>query len=333
MALTLDPLILAVDYGRTECVGLGATVYAYQPVQLEATHRFLLCLVQNPDLFPEHIGYANGSSIIRLAYGIDIDRESTPYLPIASAAMETVNAAFVPGKFLVETFPVLRFLPAWLPGAGFKRKAPAWRALLYTTTMTFFLAMAMDPEVQRRAQAELAAIVGPHRLPTFDDWPSLPYVTAIMRECMRWGLILPLGFAHRSVGEDEYRGHYIPKGTLIIHNAWPYTRHEQHYPEPEDFRPERYLKHGEIDPDPSDIAFGYGRRVCPSRGFGMAALSALMASVLHTFNISSPLDAGGKPLPLERKASDGGALAILQPFECTIEPRSTEAEVLILAAN
>ena len=38
---------------------------------------------------------------------------------------------------------------------------------------------------------------------------------------------------------------------------------EQEYPEPREFRPERFLKDGELDgsvKDPTDIAFGFGRR-------------------------------------------------------------------------
>ena len=38
---------------------------------------------------------------------------------------------------------------------------------------------------------------------------------------------------------------------------------ERDYPEPREFRPERFLKNGELDSsvrDPMDIAFGFGRR-------------------------------------------------------------------------
>ena len=86
--------------------------------------------------------------------------------------------------------------------------------------MTFFLAMASHPEVQRRAQVELDTVVGPSRLLDFDDAPSLPYITAIMKECMRWRIVLPLGLMHRSTEDDEYRGFYIPEGTFVIPNAW-----------------------------------------------------------------------------------------------------------------
>ena len=56
-----------------------------------------------------------------------------------------------------------------------------------------FLAMALYPEVQKKAQAEIDAVVGSNRLPDFEDRPLLPYVNAIVKESMRWHLVGPLG--------------------------------------------------------------------------------------------------------------------------------------------
>ncbi|KAI0357864.1 CyP450 monooxygenase [Trametes cingulata] len=304
-----------------------AAIAKYRPIQLDVAHRFLLRLLKDPQNLSDHVRYAFGAGIVRIAYGIDIDKEDIPYLEIATETMATFGKIFVPGKWLVETFPILRFLPSWLPGAHFKRQAQAWypvvqrlrdvpynavlkfmregtappsilNALLertsalegdasalaeelqiakdipataygggsdtiYTTTVTLFLAMASYPDVQKRAQAELDAVVGPDRLPTFEDQPNLPYIAAIIKECTRWRVVLPLGLVHQSTEDDVYRGYSIPKGTHVIPNAWSYTRDTRHYPDPEEFRPERYLKDGKLDPtvlDPGDIIFGYGRR-------------------------------------------------------------------------
>ena len=53
--------------------------------------------------------------------------------------------------------------------------------------------MAMYPEAQKKAQAELDMVVGKSRLPTFDDRPFLPYVEALVKESFRWHTIVPLG--------------------------------------------------------------------------------------------------------------------------------------------
>ncbi len=52
--------------------------------------------------------------------------------------------------------------------------------------------MAMSPEVQKKAQAELDTVIG-GRLPTFEDRPQLPYIQAIVQEAMRWQQVTPLG--------------------------------------------------------------------------------------------------------------------------------------------
>ncbi len=62
-----------------------------------------------------------------------------------------------------------------------------------SSAQSLFLAMVLRPEVQRKAQSQLDAIVGPDRLPTFEDRPSLPYIEAIVRETLRWHMVLPLG--------------------------------------------------------------------------------------------------------------------------------------------
>jgi cytochrome P450 len=58
---------------------------------------------------------------------------------------------------------------------------------------TFFLAMSLYPDVQRKAQKELDTVLGPGKIPTFADRESLPYIDAIYREVMRWHPAIPLG--------------------------------------------------------------------------------------------------------------------------------------------
>ena len=84
----------------------------------------------------------------------------------------------------------------------------------------FILAMTLWPDIQARAQAELDAVVGHERLPTFADQDSLPYVSALVKECLRWRVVAPLGMPHASTEDFEFRGYVIPRGTLLIYNIW-----------------------------------------------------------------------------------------------------------------
>lgn len=71
---------------------------------------------------------------------------------------------------------------------------------------------AVAPDVQKKAQHEIDGVVGRDRLPTYDDWDSLPYTEAILREVLRWRPVLPLGVPHRVTADDIYKGYLIPKG-------------------------------------------------------------------------------------------------------------------------
>lgn len=88
-----------------------------------------------------------------------------------------------------------------------------------STLEGFFVALALYPEVQKKAQAELDAVVGPDRLPDYNDRDKLVYVNAIIKESLRWHNVLPM-ITHRTVEDDEFRGCFIPAGTTILVNVW-----------------------------------------------------------------------------------------------------------------
>ena len=85
--------------------------------------------------------------------------------------------------------------------------------------------MAMYPLVQKNAQAELDMVIGPNRLPDFSDRPNLPYVEAVVKECFRWHNVATLGAPHISSEDIEVRGYLIPKGSILVANAWCVTAH------------------------------------------------------------------------------------------------------------
>ncbi len=76
--------------------------------------------------------------------------------------------------------------------------------------------MATYPEVQRKAQQELDDVIGSKRLPDHSDRDALPYTHAVVLETFRWMPVVPLGIPHRVMVDDEYNGHRIPKGSMIL---------------------------------------------------------------------------------------------------------------------
>jgi cytochrome P450 len=86
---------------------------------------------------------------------------------------------------------------------------------------TFFLAMVLNPNVQRQAQTEIDLLTqSERRLPKLSDKERLPYCFAIVLEVLRWGSILPLGAPRRVTEDDVYRGYDIAKDSIIMPNVW-----------------------------------------------------------------------------------------------------------------
>ena len=83
-----------------------------------------------------------------------------------------------------------------------------------------FFALALYPNVLRKAHEELDAVVGPDRLPEFGDRPSLVYLRAIIMESLRFHSITPMGTPHCTIDDDEFHGYFIPAGTVVQANVW-----------------------------------------------------------------------------------------------------------------
>ena len=62
-----------------------------------------------------------GTTIMRATYGFDDVGKNKGLIQAAEAVIVEVGLATTPGRYLVNTFPILRHIPEWFPGAGWKR--------------------------------------------------------------------------------------------------------------------------------------------------------------------------------------------------------------------
>ncbi|KAJ7119924.1 cytochrome P450 [Mycena crocata] len=368
----------------------------YHQKQLVATRKLLRCLSQTPDDFMHHLRQWATEIIMSIAYGINVQPTNDPFVALAHSAVDKLAQACLPGKYLVDTFPILKYVPAWIPGAGFRRNAMDWLKLAqamehlplaetkrqmeagtappsfaaeklaalkesenvyYTestvrsaagtmyiggadtavsTVGTFILGMLANPDAQRQAQAEVDAVTGGKCLPDFNDESSMPYVTAIVREVLRWQNATPIGailaLPHYVDFEDEYKGYRIPAGSLVIGNTWAILHDEVTYPDPYAFNPERFLLNGKLNPATKspDAAFGFGRRLCPGRHMATASLWIAVASILATFEINKAIDEHGRVIE-PTNSFDSGIINSPLPFKCSIKLRSQAAMALVQA--
>ncbi|KAF9450386.1 cytochrome P450 [Macrolepiota fuliginosa MF-IS2] len=102
-------------------------VHKYQNIQLNTARAFLRRLLKSPDDFVLHIRHAFASTIIKVAYGITVEEENDPLVTNADISLKGIAEAGNPGSFLVDLFPIMKYVPDWFPGAGWKRKAARLR--------------------------------------------------------------------------------------------------------------------------------------------------------------------------------------------------------------
>jgi len=186
--------------------------------------------------------------------------------------------------------------------------------------------MITHPDVQLKAQEELDNVIGRDRLPDIDDREALPYISALVKEVLRWYPILPFGFPHRLLVDDVYNGMHIPGGSIVFPNAWGMSRDMANYgPDPEAFRPERFLK-SQIQ-DPFSYIFGFGRRICPGRYMAINTLFIAISAVLQVFTLSKPLNEDGTEKSVEPKWLNG-LVTHLESFPASFKLRFEGADKL-----
>ncbi|KZP19018.1 cytochrome P450 [Athelia psychrophila] len=362
----------------------------HNPQQTRAAHGLLSKLLARPENWRDHVQHQIGSGILDIAYGIKTLPQNDPLIDMVEDTISTTLQAMVPGRFLVDTLPWLKYVPAWVPGAGFQKVArdqkPRIRAMssipfeqvkremgdgtadssftaqrlqeidlngdvpyqervientgsvlfagIVAAMMTLILALMQHPEVQVKAQLELDTVLGAGHLPSFGDEESLPYISAIVKESLRWEVVTPFAVPHRSTKDDEYKGFFIPAGTIVIPNSWAVLHDERIYPDSSTFNPDRFMKDGKLDPSVRDpeAAFGYGRRICPGRQVAQGTIWLNIACILACFTIGNPVDEHGNVYE-PSVAYLSSIVRKPENFPCTIKPRSQDVVHMIKALS
>ncbi|KAI0102927.1 cytochrome P450 [Nemania sp. FL0031] len=206
----------------------------------------------------------------------------------------------------------------------------------------FLMAMTLNPTWQKKAQEEIDRVCG-DRLPTTADIPDLPTVRACLKETLRWRSGVPLGVPHQCEEDDEFRGEKITKGTIILACEWAMNRVPEKYPDPENYRPERYLEKGwptyqeplsrypNFREGVGMHTFGWGRRTCLGQHIVDDEMFVSGAGVLWGFNLNRKrCPKTGEIIEFDSEATNAHVILEPLPFPCDIQPRSPERAAQIL---
>ncbi|KAF2502665.1 putative O-methylsterigmatocystin oxidoreductase [Lophium mytilinum] len=203
-----------------------------------------------------------------------------------------------------------------------------------------FKYLAAYPEVQQKAHEEISRVIGDGRSPTFDDEDNLPYIRAMVKEILRLRPVTNLGSPHYTTEDMTYQKYFIPKHTVVA--ICQYAAHnDARYPEPETFRPERYLDHPlkagayAAHPDPyvrDHFTFGAGRRICPGMHLAENSMFIVLAKILWAFEIRPVVGPDGKEenVDVSDQAYEPGINTLPKPYRMRFLSRSPAREAKML---
>ncbi|CAN9510230.1 unnamed protein product [Ophioblennius macclurei] len=145
-----------------------------------------------------------------------------------------------------------------------------------------------NPEVQNKIQQELQEVLGSSDRPiSTDDLKKLRYLECVIKESLR--LFPSVPFFGRTLREDcHINGFKVPKGATGLVVTYALHRDPRYFPEPEEFRPERFLPENSVGRPPyAYIPFSAGLRNCIGQRFALMEEKLVLASILRSFNIEA----------------------------------------------
>ncbi|XP_012975873.1 cytochrome P450 3A25-like [Mesocricetus auratus] len=170
-----------------------------------------------------------------------------------------------------------------------------------STSITFIMyTLATHPDVQKKLQDEIDRAL-PSKAPvTYDALMDMEYLDTVVNETLR---LYPVAsrLERMSKKDVEINGVFIPKGTAVMVPTYPLHRDPEYWPEPEEFRPERFSKENKSSIDPYVyMPFGNGPRNCIGMRFALLSMKLAVVRVLQNFTLQ-PCEQTQIPLRLSKK--------------------------------
>ncbi|XP_001200025.2 cytochrome P450 2J2-like [Strongylocentrotus purpuratus] len=154
------------------------------------------------------------------------------------------------------------------------------------------LYLAVYPDVQKKVQSELDAVVGRGRQPNTSDRPNLPYCDATLMEVMRIRPVLPVALPHMTSADVSIGPYTIPKGTIVIPNLWAVHHDPKEWCDPQLFNSDRFLSaDGQtVVKNEAWMPFSIGRRDCLGVQLAKMESFLLFTNLFQQFEFKLPPD-------------------------------------------
>nr|GMC51801.1 cytochrome P450 83B1-like [Ipomoea batatas] len=151
-------------------------------------------------------------------------------------------------------------------------------------------ALMKDRRVMDKVQQEIRELIGEKGKVDEDDIKQLSYFRAVIKETLRLYPPVPLLLNREIISKCTIEEYEIKPKTIVIINAWAIARDPEHWEDPEEFYPERFLDCN-IDYKGQNfefIPFGAGRRMCPGMTLGLVVAELALANLLYSFDWELP---------------------------------------------
>ena len=161
-----------------------------------------------------------------------------------------------------------------------------------TSTVAFmFYELAHHPEIVARLQAEQdSELLDGQPTPTQLMSGELAELELVFDETLRMYPPAWIG-PRRSVEAFEFAGCTVPGRAFVNYSSWASHHLSDVYPEPEEFRPERFAPEARAAlPKGAYVPFGGGSRTCVGMRFGQLEIRTIATQLLSRFTLSLPED-------------------------------------------
>ena len=171
-----------------------------------------------------------------------------------------------------------------------------WTASVYTIalTLTFLLhELGHRPDIQDKIREELKDDLSPGQELTLDDLDRLPYLEAVVKECIRRHPAfpsIPPWITRADIEVPTDNGVItIPRLSVVVINSKTINHNPRHWKNPEEFNPDRFLdEEEESSRHPlAFYSFSSGNRTCPGKKIALLTLQIILAQIIQRFTIES----------------------------------------------
>ena len=181
------------------------------------------------------------------------------------------------------------------------------------------------PNILKKARDELDNQIGQEKLIEESDVSKLHYLQSIISETFRLYPAAPLLIPHMSFADCTVEGYDVPRGTMLLVNAWAIHRDPKVWDDATSFKPERFEN---SEGAHKLMTFGLGRRTCPGASLAQCTVGLTLGSLIQCFEWERITEE-----EVDMVDGDGLTMPKVVPLEATCKARPIMHKVLSESTN